>query len=289
MNNKLAYLFVILASIIWASTAAISKLVLVNLNNFEVLFYSSFFAALGLLCFVIFSGKYKNLHRFHTVDYLWCVLLGFIGVFLYYIFFYGALMLSSAQEAFIMNYTWPIWVVIFSFFILKEKPSFLKILAILISFFGVYLVATKGSLMAFSIENIFGVLMGLGAGVCYGLFSILGKKRKYEETSSMLLYYLFALVFISVITFSFFDIRILTLKEFLGVAWLGIFVSGVAFVLWFSALKYGDTAKMSNIIFLTPFLSLVYIYFILGEKILISSVIGLVVIVFGIILQSRAK
>jgi drug/metabolite transporter (DMT)-like permease len=289
MSNKLAYLFVFLASIIWASTAAVSKLVLLNLNNFEVLFYSSFFAALSLLFFVIFSGKYKSIRRFRAVDYAWSALLGFIGVFLYYVLFYGALMFSSAQEAFIMNYTWPIWVVIFSFIILKEKISFLKIMAVLISFFGVYLVATKGSFTIFSVNSVGGILMGLGAGVCYGLFSILGKKRKYEETSSMLLYYLFALIFISIIIFSFFDIRFLTLRELMGVAWLGIFVSGIAFVLWFFALRLGNVAKMSNFIFLTPFLSLVYIYFLLGEEILISSFIGLIFIVLGIIIQSRIK
>lgn len=55
---------------------------------------------------------------------------------------------------------------------------------------------------------------------------------------------------------------------------------------WLLALKYGDTAKISNLIFITPFLSLVYIYFLLGEKILLSSVIGLVLIVLGIVIQS---
>jgi drug/metabolite transporter (DMT)-like permease len=46
---------------------------------------------------------------------------------------------------------------------------------------------------------------------------------------------------------------------------------------------------MSNIIFLTPFVSLVYIYFLLDEKILISSIIGLIIIVLWIIIQSLNK
>ena len=76
------------------------------------------------------------------------------------------------------------------------------------------------------------------------------------------------------------------MRELLGLVWLGAFTSGFAFVFWFLALKYGDTAKMSNIILLTPFISLVYIYFLVGEKILPSSMVGLAVIVLGILIQS---
>jgi len=52
------------------------------------------------------------------------------------------------------------------------------------------------------------------------------------------------------------------------------------------ALKHGDTAKISNLIFMTPFLSLIYIHFLLGEKVLLLSIVGLVFIVAGILIQS---
>jgi len=289
MKSNAAYWYTLLASIIWASTAAVSKLILINLTNFEVLFYSSFFAVLGLGFFLFFKNRLRIIRDYKLFDYVWFAFMGLLGVFLYYILFYGALMFSSAQEAFIMNYTWPIWIVLFSFIILREKISFLKILAILISFFGVYVVATKGSFNIFSADSWLGIFMGLGAGICYGLFSVFGKKRKYDEISSMFFYYLFAFIFIAVFNFFTLDLRFLTSLEFIGVAWLGIFVSGVAFVLWFLALKQGDTAKVSNLIFLTPFISLIYIYLLIGEKILFSSIIGLILIVFGIILQSFRK
>lgn len=281
-----SYVYVALAVILWASTAAVAKLVLENLDNFQVLLYASLIATASLFVIVILQGKLPLIKTYTLKDYSNFAYMGFIGVFLYYVFLYAGLMLSSAQEAFIVNYTWPIWVVIFSVLILKEKFGYRKLFAIILSFIGVYFVVTKGSLSNFSVENLQGDFFALLGAVCYGIFSVLGKKHNYEKFTSMLFYYAFATVFIFVTTLLFSSIPIVSLGELVGLIWLGIFTSGLAFVFWFLALKHGDTAEMSNIVFLTPFLSLVYIYFLLGEKILFSSILGLVLIVAGILIQS---
>ena len=77
----------------------------------------------------------------------------------------------------------------------------------------------------------------------------------------------------------------LSLSQLVALSWLGIFANGLAFVFWFKALRYGDTAKMSNIVYTTPFLSLIYSYFLIGEDILFTSLIGLLFIVLGIVIQ----
>ena len=65
---------------------------------------------------------------------------------------------------------------------------------------------------------------------------------------------------------------------------------GITFVLWLKALKFSaTTAKVSNLIYLSPFLSLVFIRFIVGETILLSTLTGLVFIVGGILLQQYIK
>ena len=63
-------------------------------------------------------------------------------------------------------------------------------------------------------------------------------------------------------------------------------MNGISYIFWFKALEYGDTSVVSHALYLTPFLSLVYIALFLGEQILISSIVGLVIIVSGIVLQS---
>jgi drug/metabolite transporter (DMT)-like permease len=67
-----------------------------------------------------------------------------------------------------------------------------------------------------------------------------------------------------------------------------VFEMGIAFVLWSYAMKKAEnTAKVSNLIFISPFLSLVFIWFILGERILPSTYVGLVLIMAGLWLQQR--
>ncbi len=286
MDKKLSYIYISLTICFWASTAAFGKLILEKLNNLQLLFYVSLFATIWLFIIVLLQKKLNLIKEYKISDYWHFAIMGFVGVFLYYIFLYTGLMYAPAQEAFIVNYTWPIWVVIFSIFILKENFNTKKLIGILLGFIWVYIVATNGNLTNFHITNIKGDLFALTGAIVYGLFSIYGKKYNYDKITSIMFYYLFTFLYISITIIIFSYIPAINFYEFLILIWLGVFCSGFAFVFWFLALKHGDTAKISNIIFLTPFFSLVYIYFLLGEKILFSSIIGLVLIILGIIVQS---
>ena len=99
-------------------------------------------------------------------------------------------------------------------------------------------------------------------------------------------YYIFTFLYtlVAVLIFSF--IPQTTGLQISGLLWTGVVTSGGAFLLWFLALKYGDTTKIANIAFLTPFFSLIYIYFLLGEKIQMYSVVGLIFICIGIFVQN---
>ncbi|MFH0752006.1 MAG: DMT family transporter [archaeon] len=289
MTKKIAYIYVALTVFLWSSVAAVGKILLKGLDNFQVLFYMLITAIIGLFIIILLKKKLKELLKYKLKDYWSFTYMGFLGIFLYSALFFGALMFAPAQEAFIVNYTWPIWVVIFASIILKEKFTARKLTAIILGFIGVYTVVTNGKILEFTITNVKGNLLALGGAVSYGLFSVLGKKDNYDKLNSMFFYHISGLIFAIPALLIFSKITTINLPQLGGLIWLGTFTTGIAFTLWFLALKYGDTAKMSNIIFLTPLLSLVWIYFLIGEKILPSSVIGLVLIVTGIIIQSGDK
>jgi len=289
MTKKISYIFVLLAALLWGSTAAVAKLLLANLNNLQVLFFTNLFAFLGLFIIVLLLKKKAIIQSYTRQDYFTFAWMGFLGVFLYAFFLYGALQLLPAQEAFIINYLWPIMVVIFAVLILKEQITLWKLLGIICSFVGVAIVITKGNFSILQFGNTLGILSAIAGAVVYGLFSILGKKQNYDKFVSMMFYYFFSVFYALIAVLIFSKIPAVSFNQLLGLMWLGIFTSGLAFVFWFLALKYGDTTKMSNMIFLTPFISLIYIYILVGEKILISSVIGLVVIVAGILIQSMKE
>ena len=74
----------------------------------------------------------------------------------------------------------------------------------------------------------------------------------------------------------------------LAAAYVGVFEMGVSFVLWLSAMRLTTSAaKIGNLIFLSPFLSLLFISSILGEGIQATTYAGLVLILGGNLLQKR--
>lgn len=276
-----AYLYVLLAIVLWGSTPAVSKLILADITSLQLIFFSAPFSLLGILAILFFQGKARELFRYRGMDFLKLAGMGFLGCFLYYVFLFGAIERTSAQEAFIVNYLWPIMVVLFAVPILKEKFSWKTVLAISLSFLGVVIVVSKGQ--GLQIQDFNGTAIGMAAAgaVVYGLFSVLGKKLHYEVYSSMFYYTLFGFLFISAALVST-PFPVISWSSLLGLAWIGIFANGLAYVFWFKALEIGNTAKMSNLIFLTPFVSLCFITILTGEPILSSSVLGLLVIVSGI-------
>ena len=289
MKKNFGYIFALLASFLWGSVSAVGKLLLTNLDSLQVLLFINLFAFIGLFAIVWFQNKKMVILTYNKQDYFTFAWMGFLGVFLYPLFFFGALKLLHAQEAFIVNYLWPILVVVFAVLILKEQITPKKILGIIFSFFGIVVVITNGDFSILHLSNVFGILLALAGATVYGLFSVIGKKHNYDKFVSMMFYYFFSLFYALIAVLFFSEIPTISIHQLFGLIWLGFFTSGLGFVFWFLALKYGDTAKVSSIIFITPFISLIYIYFIAGEKILISSILGLVFISIGIFIQSIKK
>ena len=77
--------------------------------------------------------------------------------------------------------------------------------------------------------------------------------------------------------------------EILGFAWNGIFTMALAGTAWMLALESGKTAKISNLAYITPFLSLVWTRLILKEPISLLSLGGLGLIVLGILIQLKDR
>jgi drug/metabolite transporter (DMT)-like permease len=285
-TKKIAFLYVSLAVLLWGTTAAVAKLTLARLENIQVLLFVSFFATLGLSAAVLLQRKTSEIKKFKARDYANFALMGLIGVFLYYAFFYAALKFLPAQIASLVNHTWMVWTVVLAVPLLGEKMTPRKIAAVLLGFAGVVVIATKGNFSLLAVDSVAGVGFALAAGLCYGLYSVLGKKTRYDKFASTLFYFFFAFVLTLAVVLLFSRIPSLTPSEFLGVFYMGVFTSGLGFTFWFLALEHGDTALMSNFAFLIPFLSLVFINLLVGEAILASSIVGLVLIIAGIALQS---
>lgn len=251
-----------------------------------MLFYSTIFSCIVMCGIVLFEKKMSVLKTYTVSDYGKIGVLGFLGTYLYYVLLYAALALTSASEGFILAYTWPMLVIILAFPLLKERLTIKKICSILVSFVGIVVIVTHGSIFTLSFTSLQGDILALGGAGVFALFSVLGKRYHYDQTVSVFIYFVTALVFITPTLFLFSSLKMPSMHVWLWLLLNGFLVNGISYIFWFKALEYGDTSVTSNALYLTPFLSLVYIAVFLGEKILISSIIGLIIIVFGIILQA---
>jgi drug/metabolite transporter (DMT)-like permease len=288
--NKTARSFFYLGLCIlsWGLIPVVSKNILVELNNLQMLFYSTIFSCILVSGIVLFEKKTKVLTTYLINDYTKIGVLGFLGTYLYYVLLYGALAVTSASEGFILAYTWPMLVIILAFPILKEKLTFIKLCSIFISFIGIVVIVTHGNIFTLSFTSIQGDMLALGGAAVFALFSVLGKKYHYDQVVSVFIYFVTALIFITPTLLLFSSLKMPSIHVWLWLILNGFLVNGISYIFWFKALEYGDTSVVSNALYLTPFLSLVYIRLFLGEQILISSIVGLVIIVSGIVLQSMS-
>ncbi len=282
MSKTLIYIFICILS--WSLIPVASKEVLKGMNNVAMLFFSNLISATVMLLYLIATSGIKKFSQYSLKDYLIMSSLGFLGSFSYYILLYKAFSLSLAQEVFIINYTWPILILIFSVPILNEKLNLIKTISVLISFVGVLTIITKGHIMHVRFTNVEGDILALLGAVCFALFSTFGKKVEYDQIIAIFVYFTSATIFCTT-TIGFFKITELSVNVLFWLFINGLFINGISYIFWFKALKSAQTSLVSNLVYLTPALSLIFISIFLKEKIHTYSLLGLILILLGIGMQ----
>lgn len=284
---KTEYVYAGLSILFWSTIAVTSKLLLGNLSSMQVLTVSSFIAFLSLFILNLVKGSLKELKKYNFKDYIKLFFTGTLGIFLYYLFLYIGIDSMNVSQAFIINYLWPIMTVLFACIVLKEKMTFKKAIAILMSFIGVIIVTSDGNLLNMDTQTVKGAIFCVLASMSYGLFSVLIKKSNYDRQVAMMIYFLSSFIICLLYIIITKDYFTLSPFQLLGMVWSGVFTSAVPNTLWALALDKGDTAKISNLAYITPFLSLVWTFLILKENITVSAVSGLLVIILGIFIQLK--
>ena len=282
-----SYLYASITVLIWATLATVVKIILSDIPNFEALTISSVFAFVFLLIMNIVNGSFKELKHYRLKDYLMMSGLGFLGLFLYSALYYYGISALSSQEACILNYLWPLMIVVFACILLKEKLTARKLIAMGMSFAGIVVLTVGTGGAASSGNRLWGIVACVTAAVCYGLFSVLNKKHSLNQNITMMWIWLTVSVCSLVSGMIFEKWQPIVGVQWLGLGWLGVVVNAVAYLLWAIALKNAeDSAKVANLAYLVPFLSIVLSSVVLKEQITVNMVIAVVLIVGGILLQS---
>ncbi|AKH19733.1 DMT family transporter [Sedimenticola thiotaurini] len=285
-----AYLFGISAVLLWSTVASAFKLSLRYLEPIQLLFYASVASLLVMFALVIRQGHLPQLLNTSRRDMLLCAVLGLLNPCLYYWVLFKAYDLLPAQEAQPLNYTWAITLSILAVPLLKQQLRRLDLLAIGISYLGILVIATHGAPLELHFSNGYGVLLALGSTLIWSLFWIFNTRSRMEPVVGLFLNFLFAIPIIALITGLTTGFGFDSINGLYGALYVGLFEMGITFVLWLNALRLTtSTAKVANLIFLSPILSLFLIHFIVGEDIHWSSGAGLLLIIAGNGLQQLGK
>lgn len=285
-TEQLSLIFTVSAVLLWSTVATAFKLTLEGLNYAQLLFYASLTSTLVLFVFAYRESKAEVEKIFKAEDLLKNVLLGLFNPFLYYLVLFKAYSLLPAQEAQPLNYTWPITISIFSVIFLGQKLTVRTIIGLLSAFFGVVVIATRGDLLGLSFHNLFGVILAVGSSIIWAAFWIMSLIDKRKDTIKLFASFLFGTFFTFIYVLLFESFSFDGTSYLLGAIYIGLFEMGITFFLWMKGLQLStNKAKTSTLAYLSPFISLIFIALVLGEQILASSIIGLILIVGGIVYQ----
>jgi drug/metabolite transporter (DMT)-like permease len=281
-----AYLYAAFVILFWSTIPSAFKISLRYLDVLPLLFYASLVSVVIYFSFLLFSNKLYLLKTFSKYDFLHSAFLGLLNPFLYYCVIFKSYTLLPAQQAQPLNFVWPITLVLLSIPLLGQKIKPRDIFAIFISFFGVFIISTRGNIFAFKVNSPAGVALALGSTLIWSLFWVYNIRDKRDAVARLFLNFVFGSIFVSLIVLVLGQNIMPNTKGLLGAIYIGLFEMGITFLLWLKALKLSKTtAYITNLIYLTPFFSLIVIHFVLGEEIFAATVIGLFFIVGGIILQ----
>ncbi|MCB5249500.1 MAG: DMT family transporter [Candidatus Cloacimonadales bacterium] len=288
----MSYIYAGFAILAWSSVSTAFKLALVHLSPVGLLLLSSIVATAFLAlynavvqqdCFRSFS---RNIYR--------SIPAGFLNPYLYYVILFTAYSRLRAQEAQSLNYTWALVLPLFSMILCGERFRRKDLVALLISFTGVLLISTKGRILSLDFSDPIGTSLALGSSIIWALYWIVSLKD--TRTNTVKLFYnfyvgtLFIMLHVIIGRISLFHADFILGPALLLAVWIGIFEMGLTFILWLKALQLTkNTAAISNLIFLSPFLSMFLISGILKESIHMATIIGLVLIVGSNLLQKSGS
>jgi len=287
LASKSAYLLTVFTIICWGGAASAFKLALLQLTPQYLLAFSALVSWLVLSALMIITRKYSHLRTLKISQWSLLLLLGAANPFLYYMVLFEAYYRLPGQIAMTLNYLWPVMLVILSVPVLNHRLRFTNLVSILLSFFGALLIASNGDFSGWNQLDATGVLLVLFSTVIWALYWLISARLQIDAVIKLWIGFISG----TVLTWLYIMLSDEAMPAFIHVPWIaiayvGMLEMGLTFFVWLKALQLApNTATIANLIYLTPFVSLMLLSLILHESIYPTTIIGLVIIIGGILLQ----
>ncbi len=285
-NQRKAWLYALATVLLWSTVASAFKLSLRFFAPSQLLLVASITSV--LLLGVLLAGQRKLGLALTTLRHrpLFFISLGLLNPALYYLLLFEAYRLLPAQQAQAINYTWAIALSLLAVPFLKQRLNRFDVVAIALAYLGALIIATRGAPLSLNFDSGYGVLLALTSTLIWASYWILNTRNTTEPLISLFLTFSCSLPFTLLACGLLADFQLRAWQGWLGAIYVGLFEMGIAFVLWLLALRHArQAAHISNLIFLSPFISLLLLRWLVHEPIAPATPLGLLLIVAALLVQ----
>ena len=285
-RQRQAVLLTLLVILFWGTAASAFKIALRQVSPYTLLVCAAAVSTCALLLILLGRGQLGQLRTLPRPVLVRAALLGLLNPFLYYLVLFTAYSLLPGQIAMALNYGWPLVLTLLSVPLLGQSLRRSQLAAVGVSFVGAVLIATRGQLTHFGGLSGTGLLLAAGSTLVWALFWLGNARIGADPVVKLFVGFCTGLIVAVVCSPLFGGLVLPPPAAWPALVYIGLFEMGLTFVLWLSALQLATTtARITNLVYLTPFLSLCFLRLVIGEPIHPATAIGLALIVTSLLFQ----
>ena len=282
-----AYILTLMVVTFWATAASAFKIALRDVTPAALLFYSTLFSTIALFAILCYQSKIGLLLKSTRKSLTRAALLGFLNPFLYYVILFKAYALLPGQIAMSLNYGWPLVLTLLSVPILGQSLTKTQLLAVLTSFIGAVIISTRGEFVSLGEVSRIGVLLASGSTLIWATYWLFNAKDGLDPVVKLFTGFCFGFFYTTLFSLVSEGIHIPVARVWPPLIYVGLFEMSLTFALWLTALQLtSSAARIGNLIYITPFFSLLILSSVVGEQIHPATFIGLALIIGSILFQS---
>jgi len=287
----LPFLKVTFSVVVWGASFIATKIALRDIQPITVV-WARFAIGVIILGIVVLARNQFILPQRAEIPYFG--VLGFLGIAFHQWLQSTGLMTSKASTSAWIVATTPLFIAMLSWLFLKEKLKWAQVIGIGLATIGVLLVISEGDISSLSVGEFgnFGDILIFISAINWAVFSVISRRGLKKHSAALMMFYVMAAgwFMISIPFFigpSVYDLQALSLYSLLGLLFLGIFCSGIAYIFWYDALKSIPASQVGVFLYLEPFVAVIVAAFLLGESIILASLIGGILILIGVWMVNR--
>ncbi len=278
MNIKNNYhIYALITIIMWALSHIWIRVALEHFSVFPLGFLRYLSASVSLIA-VLFLYRMPLPKK---KDFPWFILSGATGFFLYMIFYNIGAKTTTVATSGVILASAPVFTVLFSVILLKEKISLRQWLAIAIEFIGIIVITAHGAIFSVNI----GILWLFAAALSLSIYNLTQRKltKSYSALQTTTFSIFAGTILLSVSAKqSFAELKTASTNHISSILLLGIFASSIAYIAWSKAFeKAQKTAQVSNYMFFMPLMTGILGFLFFGEIPTHSTWIGGTLIILG--------